>query len=403
MKVAKLNIISIIVSLLSCMELVYQISFKLDITPYYSYYIYVIPLQVILLLSIYKLKTNKLKFIGIYLVFFVFEMLMSFHSGAELNYALVVLLSILNILLIYFICDNYSSNELAIVLKKSFLLIIFLLVMTDVLSILVMGKSQHVILSNVSPILIIILLSLSLMSRVNFLMGLTFVLYLMWIVISVGFFTIDQRFQAKSLVMCIIIILAYVIFYTLSMRVKFSLLRRRNNILYILLFIFILSAIALIIQYFLPDLFANRSASLGLRSAVASAMFYEFFSNGTFLNYIIGFGAGSSMIEFPVEFGIYKEVLRSHSGLLSFFYEFGIIGIIVLLYVLFNSFLSFSRKERRITISKAQFSIFIYVMTWLVLNVMYLISIPIPNYAHQSMLAISVVLIIFIKKKASEK
>ena len=124
-----------------------------------------------------------------------------------------------------------------------------------------------------------------------------------------------------------------------------------------------------------------------------------------FFRIIFGFGLGSTMQEWTVIYNNVSYSLRSHSGLLSLFYEHGLF-LLLLLGVMFYKFLfKFNFNYENIGIEGKRhagiYNIFLLLflfLAWLILNTFYTIAINVPDYGHQTQLISLLLLGVYLNK-----
>lgn len=392
------------------MDLLYVVTNKLGLSPGFIY-LSIVPLVVFLLFSMYGKYTYRDSYIFLFLVaYFVLQLINGLVNGSLPQYAFVTFISFALTIYLIQIFTKMRIEELFQFVKSIFYITIVFYMFMDFASILVMGKSQHVILTNNLPFLLLTGIAISISDKkgkISILPVIFLLVYALWIYISVVYFTSDQRFQLKALAISAVITFLFVSLYGLgkfiprmkrlaSLKVSVSLVVVVACVLFGILLYFT-------IKYLFDNPLEGRETSIGLRISVASLMVKDFFE-GSIFDWLFGFGLGSSMQEFPASIGTQIIFLKSHSGLLSLFYEHGTLFILLIL-LMFVKFTKApvlsgrlpSAEKRHYKIYNVSLLITIF-MVWIMLNTVYLIAINVPNYGSQSQLVSSLLLLVFLNR-----
>ncbi|MGY3926381.1 hypothetical protein [Aeromonas simiae] len=402
MTMAKKYFICAIFLLLNTPEILYQVSFKLNIDSGFVYVLMYSVLMVLLIINI-KLVTKKQLFFCVALSLYgLFQVVNSVINNVDIKNAMVVFMSTFIPIAIYIFMYRKTSDDVGFYIEKSMVLGMLYFIIVDVLSIIIMHKSQHVILSNVLPIFLLGMMSLSIYRNNINRIWLIFTIYCVWIFFSVSFFTSDIRFQMKAIIITITLFFSYVLYDRYISKFRGVSI---PSYIYVVLFFIYLIVLSLCLEHIMSNSFDGREASLGLRVLVAENQINDIFS-GDIFNYVFGYGYGSSMKQYEVYYDGIAYLLRSHSGIISLVYENGFFIVIVLLVYLIRLLrLKPINKICHESISwahrRSKFILFIFMCTLTLMNIIYLISIPVPNYAHQSQMVLSTLIFIFLNKNVN--
>lgn len=405
MKICRNSLLVAPILFLNSLDLLYLIAFKVG-APVAEVYLITAGLSMILVMFNLGRYTKRELKIFLFLSGYLFiKLTQGLLEADEPLYSIVVFMSFLFIIRFVQFSLKISKDELLYFIKSIFYLTIILYLMVDLLSIILMGKSQHVVLSNIAPFLLLTALVLSKSSERNKWAPILFVsCYLLWVCISIRYFTIDQRYQVKAFSLLTLLVMSYfgAIFFSYIFELfKFKKLANIDiavSMSFLLIFLFASSLMTLYL--FGGEINNIRGSSLGLRGQVALIMLNDVFDNGSFIVSIFGYGLGSSMKEFHVIFGDYDLFLRSHSGFLSLVYEHGLLSIFI--YIFSIIFISFpfgyeftGDKSDRVVLF---FLLVTLVVFWSILNTIYLISISVPNYGHQTQILSVLLLAIYLNR-----
>lgn len=300
---------------------------------------------VILFLFIIKPTVNKSTiFALIYLTFKSFQGGMYDVSFPNIS---ISFLTFMIIFKWYEILRSENLIDLIFYLKKNNLILIFLLILSSETNYLLAGHALPLLFQNLS--IIIILSSFFLMwldsnklgFNKNFFLILVMIFYT--VVLYLRRDDINDYYQVKFIFFFIIIGLFF--FMTLLFRRFLKRKTSLNKVRYIIL-LFIIGAFILIFSYsYLLNEYSGllgRSNSWSIRNAVNNVMLDLI--HGAWDTTIFGYGLGSSTPRFEISFyydngryyGIENINAVAHSGLLIFYYEHGLLGVILSLSILYS-------------------------------------------------------------------
>ena len=403
MTLKKNTLIFFCLLIINLAEIFYQVSFKLGLD-YGGVYIFFFGLALlIILMGIPRLNDNNVLVLSLLIFYCTFQLFNGFYGGSEIKDGVIVFISLFIIYFVSVFCACLTLDELKWHLVWFNKRTIFILVFMDMLSIFFMGKSQHVILSNILPILLISSIVLSYDREKGLILYL--LAYASWILVSVYFFTSDHRLQLKAVAVSLLLCFAYFLFFSIRNIFKLSFFRKSGAKTYIFMTTTVLLCNYLIYDYLSSNPYSARETSLTLRYLVADSQINDYIS-GNWFNMVFGYGFGSSITTYQVHIIEYIHSLKSHSGFFSLIYEHGVFFLIS--FVLFIYFIFHDQKKTynisKINLDKGffQFSIFLLVSILISLNTFYLISVPVPNYAHQSQIILVTATFVYLRKKIYE-
>lgn len=414
MKISKIDVVLLCFLYLSTIELLYHASFKLNLPPSLVYILSICLIGPILLANIKVVSYNSLISFSLFLFYSSFHFLNSYFNSENIGYFFVVFLSFNLVALIFTMSMSWDLKTLFLMIKKLYYATLIYLVAVDIISITIMSKSQHVILSNILPILFFSAVALAMEGgAIHWRPVKALLLYILWIIVSVTCFTSDMRFQMKAVMLFFFLSFLHGGYLLVTRFVFGGVTLKLSRRQIVLLAFVLLTCFLIVISYFIGYLsespLSGRERSLGLRLLVAKEMLNDFWS-GSLLNQVVGYGFGSSMKTYFFNLHGYKTLLRSHSGVLSLFYEHGLIAsllVVLLVPVLFGKELSIKKTTANKKINNKSRMIYLYLLlmlicSWIVLNLFYLISVPVPNYAHQSQMPMFIMLLIYFNRKSFE-
>lgn len=363
-------------------------------------------LSIIFLSIIFYIKANKLnslqsKIFLFLTAYFVFQLLNSLFSGANLLGSFSVFAMMVFSLYMALTLRNYENDVLHKILFLVVKYTIFLMIFFDLLNHIVGGNSLFQIFQNNAPILLMSLIILHYYShdikQKNFLVKLFF-LYLVWTAISYSLGNAYLRIQYKSVVLVFLLLLG--LFFIVKFRLFVPFFNKKLLLRYISPLLFIIMIIGLFgMVSYIYDLIIElipRRGSGEIRIAVAEVMFFETVQN--IFTTIFGQGLGSSHHTYLIND---SEHVKSHSGLMILFYEQGLIGLILFIFFALSFFLRkkiyiFNFKYKR---GQAFLFLLLLALLWVVQNMVYIIGFPAAEVFHQSQIMTYIVLATFLSNQ----
>jgi len=400
--------------LMNSMDFFNNVGLKIGV-PYFEMYIGIAVLCIFfaLFLNVRSFSLRNVNRSSLILIVIVFSYsLLQFMNGlfhaVDYKASVVVFLSLIFVLILLVILVPKDITELRFYLQGVFYLALLFYPLVDVLSYLVTGKSQHVLMANIMPVLaiqcIILYMTSSLRSERSLLIT-CFGLYIVWGVVSVLYLTSDQRFQAKAYFFLISIVIFYFFALLLS---KLSFVRAlvKNKIFVSSLCMFFVASGLVAIKFFYVSVadssILDRANSYYIRSAVNELVISDWMSSGWF-NVFFGNGLGSSFREYYINYDGRELNLKSHSGLVSLLYEYGLfLSVIFMISVFFwfgfmlikkSNCGNYIRNERLsyfITLT-----IFLFIVFLVFYNSVYIFAIPTPNYGEQTQIVACILLVVY--------
>ncbi|WP_155722570.1 hypothetical protein [Bdellovibrio bacteriovorus] len=275
-----------------------------------------------------------------------------------------------------------------------------------------MGKSQHVLMSNVLPLQALLLICIGIhfpdLKTLRSIAFKSFIGFAFYILLSVSIFTEDQRLQVKAIILVPGVVFGYYMLTRVRPLLMDKLFAAKDRYYSIslpvgslaVLLLFVPLALLVVFRYIDLASVLNRGTSGALRTIVGSTRISEVL--GTVESTVIGFGLGSSskIDLFYLHKGFHH--LKSHSGIVSLVYEHGVIGFILLFGLFTFAVFSCDKKAEdefftqanKVQIFNAVALLFILFLSWTFLNVIYLIALPTSNYVDQAQIY-TVVLIVY--------
>lgn len=396
---------------MNSMDIFNNVVLKLDF-PYFNSYIFLscFSITLIFLLNLNRIQ-KKIRNVFLYTLIIIFSyFIIQFLNGLfhTDNYksSLVVFLSFIFSITLIVTLRSTDGLSIRYYLKGLYYLTLAIYPVVDFLSIIFLDKSQHVLIENVLPILAIgsFVLIITAASNIEKLfLIISFLIYITWGVLSVFYFTDDQRFQIKAYLFLMAIFVFYFFFILLN---KIAVIRNimENKIfvcfsciLTIVFGLIVLIPVYLnIMEYDLVD----RGSSYYLRNLVGSFMLKDW-AGGGILNILFGKGLGASFLEYCTEYNEKQVCLKSHSGLISLLYEHGVfLGIIFIgsIFFWFRVFVLNPSKLKPIVKrrdSSILISIFLILAFIVFYNFTYIFSVPVPNYGEQTQMIFCIILLMY--------
>lgn len=398
----KYFLLGILLLILNSLDIVYLVAFKFDL-PVPELYIVLVTLIIFIIFIIFKRYSyNNLIYFLIGIFYFLFQLLNGIFHTSSFSYPIVVFISFSFTIYLVQIFYKCEKKELYFFIKLIFFTSIILYFFIDVFSIFVLFKSQHVLLSNNLPFLLLTGLTIyitEISSKEKLKVFLFLFLYISWIFISAYLYTTDFRIQMKAIGLSLSLLIGFMLFVLVKGFIPIT--KKFTPFIILIAIIFIFIGFYFIVDYLLLNSLEGRETSLGLRIAVGVLMIQEVM-NGTLTDLIFGYGLGSSMQDFYIPFGTTFFYLKSHSGLLSLFYEHGLISIILIFIPIIMFTFNFNRKNKSLEKDFYNNSflllLILLIASWFVLNILYIIAINVPNYGHQSQLISVILLAIYLNK-----
>lgn len=314
--------------------------------------------------------------------------------------ALSVYFSILFCFFALWFFNNLSDIDALLFIRIVYFSTIILYVLFDIASIAIFGSSQHHIVSNIIPILILVFFTLASNDRRDkqYRKILLFLfLFIGWCYTSAYIFTEDQRHQLKPYLYGFFLL---TVFPLLMMSLRFSVfsrvLRSRSIMALgtiIVSGVLVLSSIA-IYQIMKGMELLGRENSFYLRDEVNLQMIDKWLA--TPFTTLYGTGLGSSSYDYEIELDGALLILRSHSGLLSLLVEHGLTLIPIFIILIFKIFDASNVRLKLIKFdSYSIINISLIVLFWLSYNFTYIFALPLPNYPDQGQLLMTLFLIAY--------
>lgn len=327
----------------------------------------------------------KSYFAYVLLTFFILcNFVFGISNGFNLSSILSSTSGFLCLINLHFYFSKSTSSRLIFDLYKLTVLSIALIIFVDIFNLIFGGGSLTIIAQNNMALLLFSFLILNFLgceygisdNKITFLRFL-FSLYLIESVLSFYLSPSYVRLQYKSLVMSFFILfILFFLFYKSWVTLSFKTIKMLSLMIFVFLngtFIILFFVIYNYAMHFIP-----RLGSGIVRLEVAKAIYNEVYNS----NILTGFGSGASESIFYIEyFGVIKEY-SSHSGFMSFLYEFGLIGFaLIFCYLIACITFKFCGVPSPNIISKSfrfpiGMSMLLLVFTWVFFNVVYISAIP---------------------------
>lgn len=378
-------------------------------------YIFPFILSVFFIISmkLYTFSKSEFMFIFLTLIYLSFQLFNGLLKDFEFYKSLPSFTSALFSVLILLIALKTDTESMYKTFKKVTFYSVIAMISLDLLNQVVNRNSLIIVLQNDAPLIMFALIviifskvSLKDVKRAKILL----VSFLLWMPISYELSNISGRLQFKS-----IIFLVSIIIFLIILKITLPIIPNIKKITTVKRLSFLTVTITLLLGfYILPivwDFILNSIPRMGsgyVRFAVAQKMFEDISS--TYFSFFFGQGLGSSNQHFYIANYLSNIVsddwhnAKSHSGLMSLFYENGIIVFLflvgVLIKILKSKEIEYNYNFKNIYYRKKLllFLFLFIVILWIMQNMIYAVGVPGTYPFHQAQLSLYLLVVIYISK-----
>jgi hypothetical protein len=417
MKFNKIHIIGLLLLILNSYDIIVLIIRTVGLGEFESVICFII--SIIVLIYLFKLINTSLRTIlllFIILLYLNFQLYNGLYYPATIDAILPSYIGIFTLMYLVMQLKTFSNNDIYKLLKIITFGSVIVLISFDILNLIVKRNSLMIVIQNDAPLLILSLLIIYITSydKYNSKRSLKyFYLFLLWMPISYVLAQHSTRLQIKSLAFTILIIMIIFLLNKLKIfipKLKTNFSIKIAPIIYLMLIVIPILIIAPIVLDYTMHSF-GRSGSGIIRLAVAQVMTEELMN--TKLSLLFGYGLGSSNQEFFIgdhTLGIATWTdAKSHSGIMTLFFEHGIVGLLFASLLLLNYIY---RKKIFIVSYSSKLSnhkglvlllLLLTIGLWIVQNVIYVIGIPATYPFHHAQLPLYLVLLAYLSNLYRER
>ncbi len=405
-------LIVILIVMLNSSDVMSLLMYRIGLEPTIYFFIVTFFIFLLSILKNKKMSINSFFLIIILTIYLIAQFIHAFSRDVFFVSSLSTVTGFLALYSIFHLIRNYSINKLILIIYHVTLVSIVLLTSLDLLNVLIGGGSLAILTQNNLCMIGISVCVCNMYAPViqlnkkqlNFINCL-FVLFIIEIFLSVEFSRGYVRLQYKSLIVSFISLVVLFFLYRFKDKLpKFSVrslgfLNIMTVIIFFILAVFFFNVVYDEIIPYLP-----RAGSGMIRFEVAKTMTDELFSGS---GYLFGFGSGASEKKFVISY--YKNIVDYgiHSGLMGFFYDNGVVGLLMLLTFILKGISVFkSRNVGEILIPNnyrmlSSMILIFLIAVWIYYNSVYVMAIPsyIPYYFFQT--PIFILLFDFLSKTIS--